>query len=131
MMSEILGDLTPTEHLVLDVLSARRRLGENLWTFPAQLTPTLRRLESKGYIGWKGGIVEHTCLAWFNPAKGSPAEPWTREVIAYRPIQPNDDDILGTLNRDYGMPFDSHVADRLRYMLALPTRPTGDPDANG
>ncbi len=60
-------DLPPTEWLVMEVLAARRRLGEALWSFPTTLRPTLRRLEAKGLVGWKSGVIENTCRAWLTP----------------------------------------------------------------
>lgn len=92
-----MSDLTPTEELVMEVLSARRRLGENLWTFPSALKSTLRRLEDKGYIGWKGGIVENTLLAWLDHRPDSPAAPWCQDVIEYRRIDGNDGDSVETM----------------------------------
>lgn len=74
-MSAALDGLTPTEWLVLDLLVARRRLGANVWSFPSELRPTLRRLESSGFIGFKHGVVAGTLLAWL--IDGGPADAWT------------------------------------------------------
>lgn len=41
---------TPTESLVLEVLAARYRTGENYWTFDTNVGPALRRLERAGLI---------------------------------------------------------------------------------
>lgn len=76
-------DLTPTEYLVLDVMSSRRRLGEGLWTFPRFMQRTLRSLEAKGYIGWKQGPSGDP-QAWFNRLRPDLTEPWTRHRIEYR-----------------------------------------------
>ena len=56
--------LTPAEYLAMEALIARARLGESYWTFPSSITPTARRLEALGLIGWKSGIVERTILMW-------------------------------------------------------------------
>ena len=56
--------LTPTEDLILEVLAARYRLGEQLWTFSSRHGRALSSLESKGFIGLMGGIVEHTARAY-------------------------------------------------------------------
>jgi hypothetical protein len=56
--------LPPTQYLVLEVLAARHRTGEHVWTFPSRLTPQMKALEAAGLVGWKSGIVEHTVLAW-------------------------------------------------------------------
>jgi len=55
---------TPTEELILEVLQARIRLGEDIWTFDSRLGPSVAKLEAKGLVGSKAGIVEHTVLVW-------------------------------------------------------------------
>lgn len=55
--------LTPTECLILEVLAARRRLGEVLWTFDTSTRPSALKLESKGLITVIHGIVEKTYRA--------------------------------------------------------------------
>jgi hypothetical protein len=57
-------ELTPTEYLIMEVLLARWRLGEGMWTFPSALRASVRRLESRGLVSWKSGIVEKTVLVW-------------------------------------------------------------------
>lgn len=57
-------DLPPTQSLVMEVLTARARLGEFCWTFSTRHQPALRGLERAGLVGWKSGVVERTCLAW-------------------------------------------------------------------
>jgi hypothetical protein len=66
MTDQQVPELPPTEYLVMEVLGARRRLGERTWTFPTSVRPALRRLEARDLIGWKSGIVENTCLAWLS-----------------------------------------------------------------
>lgn len=61
-------ELTPTEYLVGEVLAARLRLGEQCWTFPTRVRPALKRLEERGLIDYKSGVVAKTCLAWFTEA---------------------------------------------------------------
>jgi hypothetical protein len=56
--------LPPLQALVIEVLTARARLGENHWTFPARCRPALEALEDRGLVRWKTGIAERTCLAW-------------------------------------------------------------------
>ena len=56
--------LPPTQALVIEVLAARARLGENHWTFPARCRLALEALEDRGLVYWKAGNVERTCLAW-------------------------------------------------------------------
>lgn len=56
--------MTPTEDLIGELLAARHRLGEHVWTLHSQHTAAVRRLEKRGLVGWKRGVVEHTLLAW-------------------------------------------------------------------
>lgn len=51
-------DFTPTESLILDVLTARWRLGDDLWTFESRLRPQARRLAARGLVELNSGIVE-------------------------------------------------------------------------
>ena len=55
--------LTPTESLVLEVLGARARTGEQLWTFDTSTMRPARSLEAKGLIAVHSGIVEKTYRA--------------------------------------------------------------------
>jgi hypothetical protein len=57
-------DLPPVQALILEVLAARYRLGEGLWTFSTRHRAALKALEERGLVGWKPGIVYRTCLAW-------------------------------------------------------------------
>ena len=66
-------DLPPTQYLVLEVLAARHRTGEHQWTFPSRFRGTLRELSDLGLVGWKGGIVEKTVLAWLTDTGRSAA----------------------------------------------------------
>jgi hypothetical protein len=63
-VTNLLDGLTPMEYLILDVMVARYRLGDNSWTFPTTFRPVLERLERRGYLNYKSGIVEHTQYAW-------------------------------------------------------------------
>lgn len=62
--------LPPTQYLLLEVLAARHRTGEHLWTFPAR--PAIRaavdQLARLGLVGWKGGIEPKTIRAWLTDA---------------------------------------------------------------
>lgn len=55
---------TPTEELILDLLQARIRLGENIWNFDSRLKPSIEKLQAKGLVNYKSGNVENTILAW-------------------------------------------------------------------
>jgi len=60
--------LPPTQHLVLEVLAARHRLGENLWPFRSTLAPALRGLEQLGLVWTMHGSVENTVRAGLTEA---------------------------------------------------------------
>lgn len=53
-------DLPPTQYLILDVLAARYRTGEQLWTFPSTLRPAIRALEAQGLVSSMHGITYKT-----------------------------------------------------------------------
>lgn len=55
--------LPPTEELVLEVLAARHRLGEQLWTFKTGCGTALRSLQDKGLVEVFHSIVEGTVRA--------------------------------------------------------------------
>lgn len=65
--------LPPTQQLVLEVLAARARTGERLWTFPATGThrKALKALEALGLVGFKGGVNQGTVLAWLTDTGSS------------------------------------------------------------
>lgn len=47
----------------MEVLAARYRLGESIWTFRARHEKTLRALEQQGYVFVMHGIVDDTVRA--------------------------------------------------------------------
>jgi hypothetical protein len=65
--------LPPTQYLLMEVLAARHRLGEHVWTFPNACRPAARRLEAAGLIRWKDSpapgcftawMTDHGCRQW-------------------------------------------------------------------
>ncbi len=56
--------LPPTQALALEVLAARTRLGEHVWSFSSRHRPALEALDRLGLAGWKHGTLPKTCLAW-------------------------------------------------------------------
>jgi hypothetical protein len=58
----------PTQQLVLEVLAARSRLGENAWTFASRLRPVLEALEQAGLVWWKHATIPGHCLAGLTAA---------------------------------------------------------------
>lgn len=64
-MSDLnLHDLTPTEELILEVLTARLRLGEKLWTFSSRHNVAMRKLRLRGIIRTMNGVTENTIRAY-------------------------------------------------------------------
>lgn len=61
-------DLPPTQYLMMEVLAARYRLGENYWTFPSSHRRIADELERKGLVYQKSGRVERTILVWLTDA---------------------------------------------------------------
>ena len=58
--------LPPTQYLVLEVLAARYRCGEYLWTFPSRCRPAIRALARAGLVHEMHGIVPNTVRAWLS-----------------------------------------------------------------
>lgn len=56
--------LTPTEELIVELLIARTRLGEKLWTFNSNVRNQIDSLCVKGYVVPLNGIVERTVRAY-------------------------------------------------------------------
>lgn len=48
--------------LILEVLAARHRSGEQVWTFSDLLEPMIERLEESGLVSSKSGVAEGTLL---------------------------------------------------------------------
>lgn len=55
--------LTPSENLIMEVLIARARLGEMIWTFDSNVKHHLASLEEKGAVMVLNGIVPKTVRA--------------------------------------------------------------------
>lgn len=56
-------DFTPSEELVMEVLVARWRLGERLWTFSSRQRKAIQSLAAKGYVNIINGNVVRTVRA--------------------------------------------------------------------
>lgn len=56
----------PTQYLVMEVLAARWRTGEKVWTFPNFCKPALRALCERNWLRYKSGIVQDTQLVWLS-----------------------------------------------------------------
>lgn len=61
-------NLPPTQYLILEVLAARYRCGETLWTFESRLGSHLRALESAGLIHLANGVEAKTMRAGLTEA---------------------------------------------------------------
>jgi len=93
--------LPPTQHLVLEVLGARHRLGENLWPFRSTLAPALRRLEQLGLVWTMHGSVENTVRAGLTETGKDAVLSDTYTPPAFRPSGADD-----TCEREYGWQSD-------------------------
>lgn len=57
-------DMPPAELLILEVLAARYRLGEKVWTFDTIYEETIYSLAEKGLVGEEHGITPRARLVW-------------------------------------------------------------------
>lgn len=55
--------LTPLEDLALEVLGARHRLGEAIWTFESRHKATLVKLKNRGLVNVYSGVIQRTVRA--------------------------------------------------------------------
>lgn len=60
--------LTPTADLVMEVLAARHRLGEQCWHFDTRHTRALNELTAAGLIWWQRGFEPKTALVFLTDA---------------------------------------------------------------
>ena len=56
--------LTPTEELIMELLQARYRMGENSWSFDNRHMKALTNLSEKELITFKSAMIEGYQLAW-------------------------------------------------------------------
>jgi len=91
-------ELPPTQYLILEVLAARARTSETLWTFPARLRSHIEQLADIGLIGWKAGVAPRTVMAWLtdagkaatmSPPYVSPDAEWSVRWPGGRVMSPN------------------------------------------
>lgn len=54
--------MTPTQDLILELLAARYRLGEQAWTFDSRHSGVADQLGALGLVWWKRSVVEKTIL---------------------------------------------------------------------
>jgi hypothetical protein len=93
-------DLPPTQYLVMEVLAARYRTGENFWTFPSSLRQTLDALVRADLVNVYGspapgsfrvGLTEAGCKHSLKPDYVPPVGAVMPPVIA--------DDVQTVLNQ--------------------------------
>jgi len=82
--------VTAREELALEVLAARFRLGEKIWTFHSKHTGTLDDLERKGLVYTMHGIMSRTLRAGLTEEgqKALLSETYTPPMLA--PPKPSD-----------------------------------------
>jgi hypothetical protein len=78
------ADVSPSEDLMMEVLAARYRLGEQIWTFANSTKPTARKLEKRGWITMYSGQVERTYRAGLS-VEGIKAWQLDRPYVPPRP----------------------------------------------
>ncbi|MEU0078443.1 hypothetical protein ABZY58_11150 [Micromonospora tulbaghiae] len=61
-------NLPPTQYLMLEVLAARYRLGEQSWSFPKNQRHIAEQLARTGLVSWKSSPAPETILVWFTDA---------------------------------------------------------------
>lgn len=78
---------TPTQDLILNVLAARYRLGENLWTFDSNLTKQAKQLADRGLVFTTHGITENTIRIGLTEAgKAATLDPGYRPRAAVKHV---------------------------------------------
>lgn len=93
-------ELTPTQELVMEVLAARHRTGEHMWTFSSKpaITRAARELEELGLVWTKSGQVEHT----FQAGLTREGKRESLDSSYTTPLPPNKIDVLTiTLNHSW------------------------------
>ena len=63
-----MADLPPTQYLIMEVLAARHRLGEHLWSFPSELRRPLDVLVRAGLIDVLNSPAPGALRAWLTDA---------------------------------------------------------------
>jgi hypothetical protein len=63
-MTDETENFTPTQELIMDLLVARARLGENVWTFSTRVTKAVEDLSQKGHVYWKSAPTYGHILVW-------------------------------------------------------------------
>lgn len=90
------GDALPlAQSLILEVLAARHRTGEQMWSFERRCTRQLRALEGAGLVGWRSGPEPESVQAWLTKSGRD-------EVLlaGYRPPNPlGNDRVAAYLDR--------------------------------
>lgn len=61
-------DFTPTQALILEVLTARYRLGNTSWSLESKVNKSLMGLQEKGFVDFKSASVENASLVWLTDA---------------------------------------------------------------
>ena len=95
-----LDALPPLQLMVLEVLAARYRLGEVLWTFTAHTSTVraIRALEAAGLVTSMGGIVPRTIRASLTPSGvASATSPTYRVPDQPQRVQPSREDVARLL----------------------------------
>jgi hypothetical protein len=56
--------VTPSQELILEVLTARYRLGEQGWHFSTRLSRQIGQLRVEGWVRYKNAIIPNHLYVW-------------------------------------------------------------------
>jgi hypothetical protein len=125
MGSGTIWNITPTQGLILEVLAARWRLGETLWTFESSsaVSNALRQLGEKNLVETTHGITENTVRA-------SLTQNGIREAIdpnytpPLNPLPSSDDRLKEGIAKIMGLLPNSEVIEvrPVKYVATVTTR---------
>lgn len=107
-----LDALPPLQLMVLEVLAARYRLGEVLWTFTAHTSTVraIRALEAAGLVTSMGGIVPRTIRASLTPSGvASATSPTYRVPDQPQRVQPSREDVARLAMGILGCEMDTDI----------------------
>jgi hypothetical protein len=95
-----LDALTPSQELVIEVLTARYRLGETFWTFSTKHSKAIRGLEDAGHVHAHSGGTENTLRVALTSSAltGLQLTPVERGISD---LEPNPSEHIPTVNRLY------------------------------
>jgi hypothetical protein len=100
--------LTPTQDLIMEVLSARDRLGDRWWPFPARHRKNLQALAELNLVKTMHGIVENTIrvLITEEGQKLYQVPPYGERLTPEAPLMPDERKLATSIHRANTYHFD-------------------------